>query len=599
MSNEKTEDVEQARDVLDNAVKSQSEEKPKSRKKLRTACIIVLIIAVPCWWFCLRTPTLRISEETTYVLGPIRSDGKGIDYFRAIEEWSYPPEMKTDENGYRMIVRACGDMPTRERYQYNKKTGIYDTIAVDPEPYRLQVYEKLGLDPNEPVKLKLESPDTVLMHYDMKNPAQNGEDDVTQKYMKYSRRGYWKLEELPELKEWLEESGPGIDLLGEAVRKPVFRMPMVRENEDTALVESVISLSEMQLLREFARAANGRAQYRIGIGDIDGAIYDALTILHMERRTGKNGPVVSLLVGIAVEGIGHSISIGANPEFSPSREQLEHFMSELDKLPPPLTVEGAMEFERYMALGSWQEIAHVRTSEYNEETLKLMGWSIDVNAAMKQTNRIYDSIIDGSFDEYAFKPSWNPLRLILVKTRSEFFVDRNVFQLLPSLQASKEALRRCECSFNVKKLTLALLLYEKDHEGKLPEEDWRTAVLPYLGPDPEKYFHCPSCNMKSDETTYMMIGGVENESPGPNQILIGEVFSPRKMDEGDGRLPKEKAQVWKNSGLMSGSGFEGFGSYHAGGFNIGTRGGGVSFMSNTVSDEALEKLIEGTAQTIP
>ena len=52
------------------------------------------------------SPPLRISKETTYITEPLTSDGTRVDYFAALEKDCYPPEMKTDDNGYRILVRA-------------------------------------------------------------------------------------------------------------------------------------------------------------------------------------------------------------------------------------------------------------------------------------------------------------------------------------------------------------------------------------------------------------------------------------------------------------------------------------------------------------
>ena len=71
----------QAQEVLESAVKNQ----PKRLGCFRGCFIIVLVLVVPVWWFCLHTTPLRVSKETTYVLGPMTSDGKRIDYFLAME----------------------------------------------------------------------------------------------------------------------------------------------------------------------------------------------------------------------------------------------------------------------------------------------------------------------------------------------------------------------------------------------------------------------------------------------------------------------------------------------------------------------------------
>lgn len=576
----------------------------KPRRYFRGGCviglIIVLIIAIPAWWFCVRTSPLEISKETTYFLGPERMDGKGIDYFLAIEKEFASPEMKTDENGYRLIVRACGDMAEREKYVFNKKTGMFDTVKLDPEPFRLQVYEKLGLDPDEPPRLKIESPYTVLSRYDEIHVVAPPLEETGRKYSKLCSRGFWTIEELPELREWLEKCDPGLDLIGEAVRKPVFRIPMVRETENTSFIY-YSSEPEARLMRELARAVHGRAYYRIGTGDIEGAIYDIFTILHLGRHLQSAPNSLFHLVGIAIEGIGLAIGIGGNSEYPPSREQLERFLSELEKLPPPVTFENYFNLERFYALDAFQETYYgrIQSENLNPDLASpfFVRWGSDINVLMKRINRIYDSLIERNFSEDDLDTTWKATRLIFPETRSEMVCDSTISANFPGFKSIREAMSRPKCAMNMMKLNLALLLYEKDH-GKMPEGDWRTAVRPYLGDDPDRYFRCPSHHLEPDETSYAMIGNIENKSPGPNQVLLVEVFQAQKFGEGEGRFPKDKIQMWTGRGSIPDD-FEGLGSYHSGGLNMSTRGGCVRFLSTTIDPEFLEELMEGTADRLP
>ncbi len=73
--------------------------------------VLLVLLALFVYWNFLRTPRLRISRETTYITQPLTSDGTRVDYFAALEQEVYPPEMKTDDNGYRLIVRALGAAP--------------------------------------------------------------------------------------------------------------------------------------------------------------------------------------------------------------------------------------------------------------------------------------------------------------------------------------------------------------------------------------------------------------------------------------------------------------------------------------------------------
>jgi len=586
-----------------------AETTPTKRTRRRGCLVWFLIFAAVYYWVGCHSTPLRVSKETTYALGPMTSDGKRIDYFRAIEERYYPPEMQTDDNGYRLIVKACGVTIRPERTRYDAKTGEPYAEKIDPEPFRLQVYEKLGLDPNEKPTLKIESPygADYLAKYDKENPPTEEKQKQRDKFS-LRQTTIWTLDEYPMLKDWLDENTVGIDLLGEAVRKSAFRIPYTRENEYTPIIDMIWNgavFETTQSTREWARAAAARAQYRIGIGDIDGAIDDIVTIHILARHTGRQGFLVSGLVGIAIEGVARSIGIGGNPEFPPTKEQIERFVTEINALPLRPTLSEVLESERYFVLAGLQDRYWGKESYPSPTAMGIpLRWAIDINVYLTRANKIYDVItgksttVDGKELEDILQPSWNPLPLLFVRSRSNRFIDTEASLFIPAMQAAREAWRRCECTENMQRLTLALLLYEKDH-GRLPEGDWREAVKPYLGDNADRYFQCPTHGLAQGETTYAMIGNVPNAAPSPNQILLVEVFQSQKLGEGDGRLPFDKAKFWRQSDGHRPDDFDGLGSYHPGGISAGFRSGAVRFIAESTNPDELQKLLDGTAEKLP
>ena len=101
----------------------------------------LFLFAAPFLWiFCIYAPPLIISKETTRITGPLTADGQ-IEFFKALEERTYPPEFATDDNGYRIFVRQFGDL-------WDGKPSANNRSPEKQEFYRLQKYEKLDLDPN-------------------------------------------------------------------------------------------------------------------------------------------------------------------------------------------------------------------------------------------------------------------------------------------------------------------------------------------------------------------------------------------------------------------------------------------------------------------
>ncbi|MDR3109134.1 MAG: hypothetical protein LBU65_05535 [Planctomycetaceae bacterium] len=493
----------------------QNQLKPKRgcRQIFFICLIFILIAAVPLWWFCIHTTPLQFSKETTYVTDPKTADGKWIDYLAAIEKRHYQPEMKTDDNGYRILVRACGFVTQSKTHE---------------EVIRKQTYEKLGLAPTVQPTMKLESPDTVLNMLQDEN-----RNEIIKKYSQ--QETFWTLNDFPQLENWLKENDAAINLLGEAVRKPAFCIPLVWHcDTNTMTYQLAIPLETVQYNREMVRAAYGRAKYRIGIGDIDGAIYDTITVHRLGRYASRNGTLLAAFVGIAVDNMALQIGINGNPDRPATKEQLEHYLKELDSLPPMVTFAECMESERLFGLGMLQGRF---ISKYNDGIPSpTLNWICDPNITFRFMNKAYDMMCESEIlqrDDEIFKVSSNPLHYITVRSRSENLSRMLVSLLTPAVKQARETLRYNECTMNMKCLTLALLLYEKEH-GKSPDGDWRKAVKPYLGEKPDRYLRCPSCNLEDGETIYVMIRHEIDEPVTPETMLLVETYPPQKLSEGDG-----------------------------------------------------------------
>jgi hypothetical protein len=420
--------------------------------------------------------------------------------------------MKTDDNGYRILVRAMGNPCDYNSPRYDNKKQDFIAPDVDPEPRRRQIYEKLGLDPNEkPTMNKIESPDGFFGRYKKERPDDEEAKELWEKWA-YNEVPH-TFEEFPILKDWLEENTAALDLLAEAVRKPAFCFPFIRENENTPIVKSCVPVEEVQVMRNWARAALARANHRVTIGDIDGAIEDILTVYRLGRHVAKNGMLINYFVGIALEGMAHGTAIADNPDQPLTKAQLEHFLRELDNLPPPVTLQEIWETERLYGLGAIHDFFTKPRDFFGEEwmdsKMNFMKWTppfFDANVAYTIINRAFD--MRGTADwEKTFKHSLNPLRYVTVQSRSEqvgYALANSYLGLTDSIQNVHQ---RLECTARFKRLTLALLLYEAEH-GSMPVGDWREAIKPYLGEVPDDYFACPS-----GEAGYALVLSDEKTSP--------------------------------------------------------------------------------------
>ena len=147
-----------------------------TKKHYLCGSLIFIILAAPLvYWQCFRAVPLRISPETTFITEPLTSCGKQVDYFLALEQLLYPPEMKTDDNGYRMILQSFGLPEGRNEYSEN---------------LRRQFYEKLGLDPDVEPTHEFKSPWAYFDGDDYRA----FEDTIASP---------WTLDDLPVLAAWL------------------------------------------------------------------------------------------------------------------------------------------------------------------------------------------------------------------------------------------------------------------------------------------------------------------------------------------------------------------------------------------------------------
>ncbi|MDR1491323.1 MAG: DUF1559 domain-containing protein, partial [Planctomycetaceae bacterium] len=498
-------------DVVDQVVavsdqNSDTQPKTKTKRKgcfLRAVKIFVLLFLIVTAWaiWTFRGVPLQISPETTFITEPLTANGKWVDYFAAFEQKYYPAEMKTDDNGYRLIAKNFG-IPVSGNSYRNSNTD-QETSQTEynknSEMLRCQAYEKLGLDPNTKPILTYQSPHTFLADYVKKQFP----DDEDQKVNEFSRRitTSWTLDDLPMMREWLEQNNPALEVIVEAVSKPVFRTPLTRfENikfPPPDMFLSLVQLEHAQQFRDYARALQARFNYRLGTGDIDGAIQDKIAIHQLGRHVVNQGVLINYLVGVAIEGVAASSGIAGNLNVQPTEEQILRLIQLKNELPETLTFKNMLGSERYFCLGNLQMMMTYQLYDSEELGLRFMSIGQDWNIVFSRFNRYFDDFLDGKLEMKSFPLSpkegfsyigyWFMSR----KTRSETFADVLLKLLLSSLEASQNAENRKECLCHFQKITLAMLLYHTKH-GELPPtyttnangeplQSWRVLLLPYLG----------------------------------------------------------------------------------------------------------------------
>jgi hypothetical protein len=510
----------------------------------------------------LPAPPLVISEKTTRITGPLTDDGY-IDFLKALEQRYYPPELATDDNGFRMFVQQFGDKNVYEK----------NVSQEDREFYRLQIYEKLGLDSDNPPTLTLPVPPCIIIEG-----------------FKYDQP--WTLEDYPMLADWVNEMDEPLDAIAEAIRKPVFFPPLLQspESVESGLPQCLIELiqPDVSLFRNIARNFTARATYRIGQGDIDGAINDKLTLHRLGRLTAQRGFMVNHLVGIAIEGIAIAIPIGANPEYPFTKEQVQRVFAGLDTLPQRRAFRDTLEWDRYFSL-SCVQVTQIGIDQHqnplgefsilrNLPTRRTFNWNI----VYRRMNEVHDAVqepppraklgaILDAEDRMQATP-WNVFVMAVTPGgRERIFANMLIALALPATNATEEALRRSECQEIFQRLTLAILFYQLE-TGAMPDENWVTQITPYLAGTP---LSCPSNPSPPGETTYAL---VQYGDAIPGSLLLVELTEP---------VPFDKAIVTADEVLAR----QRTGNSHSGGMNTAYRNGSVRFLSSNTEEAEWLRLL--------
>lgn len=598
-------------------------------RPLTLAIVLLLALLVFLCAHLLYTPRLRISPETTYITEPLTNDGTRVDYFAAFEQISYRPEMKTDENGYRLIVRALGP---------GGESSSEGAGATDRDKFRArEICEKLGLDPAVPPTMCYEAvQDFLTRHVPIQQMNETERAALVDELYERAFRA-WTLADLPMMESWLAQHDPVVKLLAEAAQQPHFIIARARPDELERI--SLFDNDELQRLRSISRILAAHAHYCIGTGDVTAAMGDALACLRLGRHLQRHGGVIELLVGIDIEQAARNIGIAGNPNCPPTADELLQFSAEIAALPAPASLAEALQPERYWLLNFAQGLAH---GDLGAEELQLRGHvdattervlarlSVDWNVVMREINSCLDRLVEVRGSDF---PTTLTARDLLLRYRSRRIATYLLHSQAPSLQMFTEATRRSDCAERLQRIALALLLYEREH-GTLPPahttdasgkplHSWRTLLLPYLGqgelyaklrldepwdsPHNREFnttivdaYRCPNADLPPGLTNYSVVVG-EKTAFGPGLGRTLSSFGPRLL------LVVERKQpvMWMDprSDLTVTEATREYSQHIAGGFedcphpsvyNVVLRSGAIHQLPNDAVLAVWQGLLDGT-----
>ena len=627
--------------------------------------MIVLLLLTTAYLCLFRSVPLRISKETTYITEPLKSNGNEVDYFAAWEKVGYPVGMATEENGFRLIIQHLGasaDTPPGLFDQLCKKLGLAaDSIQPDmtlqePSDFLADYVESEEFDESIIDRLldegRSDEADPAEEDSSDTNPVTEefGEDEMIYgmgmggEYVPNAltvldqRHGRpWTLDDLPMMEGWLTQNAPALTLMGEAVQKPQFYIPLLRDSQDEQFVDS--SQHEWHRIRAFARALYTRAQFHVANGNIDAAIEDILTGKRLGRHLQRVDRLPSKWMGAVIEGMADAVGIAGSLDHPPNKEQLTRFVGLLNDLPPKGRFQQSLPFERYQALDTVQAMAQGRLAiDDCVDAIRLSSrLRYDWTLFAARVNEHYETYITTGGLPW---PKPTPRAIFTLRSRTRMMADEFAFSVLHALDAAQETGGRQTCFERIRRIALAMLFYECDH-GILPPayssdadgnplHSWRVLLLPYLGQQRlydkirldqpwdsphNKQFHeeaiafyqCPSAELAPGQTTYSVVVGPDTAfqgsegktlaSFGPNSatmILVVERYEPACWMDPNQNIPQAHAEVGIN--MKKG---DYVGSQHTVGAGFGLRDGAVRFLSQDCDVEFFRGLLHGTSNELP
>jgi hypothetical protein len=483
------------------------------------------------------TPKFKLSKETTFVTGPLDRDGY-IDYEAALNE-RLKGKSTPESNAVVLLLKVFGPKP--------------EGAELHPDFYRW-----LGTDapPADGVYLKPRSE-----HFEGQFKSDNVE--TFEAHETLLRQQPWRPDDAPKHAEWLKVNEKPLALVVEATRRKDYFLPMIARGDDGGRKMLIYCpLPTVQKCREVALLLSLRITLRLGEGQVDAAIEDALAMRRLGVLVASGATLIESLVGVAVQTMAHQSEAAIFEYGRPTAKQALAYQAELLKLPPRIPIaDQVSRFDRLMFLDAVQAVARDQVGDCRElaELVKPGGEvdrkAIDLEAVCRLGNRWFDEIesvlrkptcaerVTGTFEIEErlrkFKAEASDPRSVPTdpKKRREYLSDRAgrllIALLVPAFQKVAEAADRVEQMHRNALILTALAAYHAD-EKKYPKA-LDELVPKYLKRVPDDVFNGKELIYCRVDTGYLLY------SVGPNEKDDGGTFRddrPRGDDIGV-RLPRK------------------------------------------------------------
>ena len=432
-----------------------------------------------------KTVTITISPETTYITEPLLPDGR-VDYYGAINR--ILSEGITPENNifagmfellpgeeYALIEAAYEgrdndpvfDSGKMFREKYFQMLGLEAApdlkflIILDPPGYfrmgNIDPYQQLlKFYPKDKIDAKIEA-DKNEKAEDYRNQYKEGKLNDEQlaeslasleteefrirgsrnilyhEYYYEAMKQVFTEDEYPLIADWMKESTDLANKLLTISKRPQSYNPIVRRSDDDTVYDAL--LPYVQSSRQVARYLQTRGNWHFGRGEYDEALECAFAILRLGTTLRSNtGFVVEELVGIAMQGIGHSCVVNYLIRLEnkmdaawilAKQEEFRSIFRQAKNPPnPPVWLEG----ERFGMLSVIAATAY--NPHYLEEFLG-NGYYDDREQELLLFKKCYDPDYDYDWDK-------------VLKRINYYWADQDDLMLLPGLMRRAKAYGRLD-----------------------------------------------------------------------------------------------------------------------------------------------------------
>ncbi len=297
-------------------------------------------------------PVVRvtIAKDTTYITEPLRKDGYP-DYVAALNQ-RMSKGVTPENNAAVLFWQAMG--PSEIKKEFREK--FFRLLGVPQPPEKGDYF----VSPTE--------------HFNRHKPKENseaaptGEDsdrDSLWRQFDTALKRPWSKEEFPIWAEWLAANEKQLALLSEACKRPRCYHPLISSPDNKEMVMCVL-LPGAQQSRDFARALQMRAMFRIKEGKVDEAWADLLTLHRLARLIGQGSTLVDGLVAIILDGMAQAGDHALLDHAKLSAARIAEMRADLNKLPPIFSMADKLDVgERFFFLDCVSVVAREGMSGLN------------------------------------------------------------------------------------------------------------------------------------------------------------------------------------------------------------------------------------------